>query len=112
LTDQRFLRGLGNIYADEILFRAGIDPRTRAKRVGTRVAKLHQAMRETLAEAIEAGGSTIRDFRDANGKPGGFQLLHRVYGRTGEPCPACDGPIERILVAQRGTHFCPRCQKR
>lgn len=112
LTDQRFLRGLGNICVDEILFRAGIDPRATASAVTRRAGVLRWAMRETLLESIEAGGSTIRDFRDANGKTGRFQLLHRVYGKTGQPCPACGSPIARILVGQRGTHFCPRCQTR
>jgi formamidopyrimidine-DNA glycosylase len=112
LTDQRFLRGLGNICADEILFRAGIDPRATASTITRRAGALHRAMRETLLDAIEAGGSTIRDFRDANGQTGRFQLLHRVYGRTGKPCPACGSPIARIVVGQRGTHYCPRCQRR
>jgi len=110
LTDQHFLRGLGNIYADEILFRAGLDPRTRAGDVGGRARRLHTAMRETLEEAIQAGGSTIRDFRDADGRPGRFQLQHRVYGKTGKACPTCGTLIERILVGQRGTHYCPLCQ--
>jgi len=112
LTDQRFLRGLGNICVDEILFRAGIHPQATAASLRRRAQRLHQSMREMLEEAIDAGGSTIRDFRDANGRPGGFQLLHRVYGKTGMPCPACGNPIERTIVGQRGTHYCPRCQKR
>jgi len=112
LTDQRFLRGLGNICADEILFRAGIAPHSRSERLRQRAGRLHAAMRETLLEAIEAGGSTIRDFRDANGRPGRFQLQHRVYGKTGQECTVCGGLIARIVMGQRGTHYCPRCQRR
>jgi formamidopyrimidine-DNA glycosylase len=113
LLDQTFVRGIGNIYADEALFRAGIHPLAIAARLRKdRVARLHGAIRAVLAEAIEAGGSSISDYVDAEGRKGLFQISHRVYQRTGEPCVACKSPIRRILVAQRGTHFCPRCQKR
>ena len=112
LLNQAFLAGIGNIYADEILHRAGIHPFAVAARLsenGTR--RLHAAMVEVLDEAIACGGSTISDFVDANGRPGHFQRRHRVYGRAGEPCLACGTPIRRIVVAQRGTYYCPRCQK-
>jgi formamidopyrimidine-DNA glycosylase len=112
VLNQKFLAGIGNIYADEILHRAGIHPRAVASRLGeSRGRRLHAAMVEVLHEAIEAGGSSISDFVNADGKPGSFQKRHRVYGKSGEPCPACGAPIRRIVVAQRGTHYCPRCQK-
>jgi len=113
LLDQKFLRGLGNIYADESLFRAGIHPLAVAGRLRRdRPRRLYEAIRQVLAEAIEKGGSSISDYVDADGRKGFFQIEHRVYQRAGEPCVACGAPIRRILVAQRGTHFCPRCQKR
>ena len=113
LLDQTFLRGIGNIYADEALFRAGIHPLALASRLrADRARKLHGAMVEVLTEAIRAGGSSISDYVDAEGRKGFFQFSHRVYQRTGEPCSACGTPIRRILVAQRSSHFCPQCQKR
>jgi formamidopyrimidine-DNA glycosylase len=113
LLNQSFLAGLGNIYADEILFAAGIHPLAIAARLKPeRVARLHQAIRDVLSLAIERGGSSISDYVDANGERGWFQFEHKVYGREGEPCKVCGTPIKRILVSQRGTHFCPRCQKR
>jgi formamidopyrimidine-DNA glycosylase len=113
LLNQAFLRGLGNIYTDEALFRAGIHPLAVAARLSRqRALGLHSAIVEVLSEAVARGGSSISDYVDAEGRPGWFQLQHRVYQRTGEPCPVCGEPIRRILVAQRGTHFCPRCQRR
>ena len=113
LLNQRFLRGLGNIYADEALFRAGIHPLAAVARIrGERARRLHTAIGTVLREAIEAGGSSISDYVDAEGRKGFFQLRHRVYQRTGEPCVNCGTPIRRILVAQRSSHFCPKCQKR
>jgi formamidopyrimidine-DNA glycosylase len=113
LLNQAFLAGLGNIYVDESLFAAGIHPLASADRVsGARAAKLHQAIREILTEAIAAGGSSISDYVDAEGRRGWFQVQHRVYGREGEACRACGGKIKKIVVGQRGTHFCPKCQKR
>jgi formamidopyrimidine-DNA glycosylase len=113
LLNQAFLAGVGNIYADESLFRAGIHPLAMAVKLSaSRVARLHQVMRELLTEAIEHRGSTISDYRDADGGSGAFQLLHQVYGREGEPCTVCGTPIKKTLVAQRGTHHCPRCQRR
>ena len=113
LLDQRFLRGVGNIYADEALFRAGIHPLAVASRLrGDRPRQLYDAVRTVLAEAIAAGGSSISDYVDAEGRKGFFQLSHRVYQRTGEPCVECGTPVRRVLVAQRSSHFCPKCQKR
>ncbi len=113
LLNQSFLAGLGNIYADESLFAAGIHPlASAAKLSGPRAAKLHRAIREILTAAIEAGGSSISDYVDAEGRKGWFQVSHRVYGREGEPCANCATPIRRIVVAQRSSHFCPKCQKR
>jgi formamidopyrimidine-DNA glycosylase len=113
LLNQTFLAGLGNIYADESLFAAGIHPLASAAKLSApRAAKLHQAIREILTAAIEAGGSSISDYVDAEGRKGWFQVSHRVYGREGEPCVNCSTPIHRIVVAQRSSHFCPKCQKR
>jgi formamidopyrimidine-DNA glycosylase len=113
LMNQALIAGIGNIYADESLFNSGIHPLAQASRLSApRVAKLHQAIREILSEAIEHRGSTISDYRDADGACGGFQLLHKAYGREGEPCVICGTAIRKTLVAQRGTHYCPKCQKR
>jgi formamidopyrimidine-DNA glycosylase len=113
LLNQAFLRGLGNIYADEALFRAGLHPLAMASRIrGERARRLHEAIGTVLREAIEAGGSSISDYVDANGRKGFFQISHRVYQRTGEPCVNCGTPIRRVLVAQRSSHFCPKCQRR
>jgi formamidopyrimidine-DNA glycosylase len=113
LLNQGFVRGVGNIYADEALFRAGIHPLAIAARLrGERPRKLFDAVVEVLTEAIAAGGSSISDYVDAEGRKGFFQLSHRVYQRAGEPCVACGTPIRRVLVAQRSSHFCPKCQKR
>jgi len=113
LLNQTFLRGVGNIYADEALFRAGIHPTALASRLrGDRPKRLHQAIVEVLTEAIQAGGSSVSDYVDAEGRQGFFQFQHRVYQRTGEACVTCGASIRRILVAQRSSHFCPKCQKR
>lgn len=112
LLNQEFLRGLGNIYVDEALFRAGVHPRTLVGRLGpARAGRLHAAIQEVLAEAIALRGSSVSDYVDAQGERGGFQMRHRVYGKEGEPCLRCGTPIRRIVVAQRGTHYCPRCQR-
>ena len=113
LLDQEFLRGLGNIYADEALFRARLHPLRSAARVGPRKAHaLHGAIQAVLRGAIGAGGTSIRDYRDSRGAPGGFQHEIRIYGKAGEPCPTCGARVRRVVVAQRSTHFCPRCQRR
>src|SRR5688572_15203392 len=114
LLDQTFLAGLGNIYADESLHRAGLHPLARSERVApAAAARLCAAIRAVLAEAIEREGSSFDAFyRTPEGKPGSFQDRFRVYGRTDEPCLACATPIRYVLVGQRGTHLCPRCQPR
>ena len=105
--------GAGNIYACEALFTAGIDPRTRSDKLSRpRCERLCQAVRSTLQQALDLGGSTLRDFRDAHGMAGQFQLHARVYGRAGEPCHVCATPIRRIVQGQRSTFFCPSCQRR
>ena len=105
--------GAGNIYACEALFLAGIDPRTRSDRVSlARCAKLLDALRATLAQALALGGSTLRDFRDAHGMSGAFQHQARVYDREGQPCGVCGTAIRRVVQAQRSTYFCPHCQRR
>ena len=112
LLNQKLLHGVGNIYADESLFRAGIRPRRQAGRL-TRdeLIRLHRAVQGVLKEAIKLGGSSVSDYVDADGDEGFFQLRHRVYLRTGEPCFRCKTPIKRIELAGRGTHFCPKCQR-
>ncbi len=105
--------GAGNIYACEALFTARINPRTRSDRLSRpRCQRLAQAIRQTLQAALDLGGSTLRDFRDAHGMAGQFQLSARVYGRCGFPCTVCGTPVRRIVQAQRSTFFCPICQKR
>ena len=105
--------GAGNIYACEALFEAGIDPRLRSAKVSlARCEQLAQAVRSTLARALEMGGSTLRDFRDAHGMAGEFQLHAQVYGRAGQPCLRCEATIRRIVQGQRATYHCPGCQRR
>jgi formamidopyrimidine-DNA glycosylase len=112
LLDQSFVRGLGNIYADESLFRAGLHPAKIAARVRPEQAeRLHCAAQQVLREAIAAGGSSVSDYVDGQGRQGWFQIHHNVYQRTGEPCNRCQTPIRKIIVAGRSTHFCPRCQQ-
>lgn len=112
LLNQRFLRGIGNIYADETLFAAGVHPLAQASRLSAaRANSLHQAMQQILRHAIANRGSSISDYVDAEGRAGSFQQFHQVYGKGGEPCSRCGNRIQRITVAQRGTHFCPRCQR-
>lgn len=112
LLNQKLLRGVGNIYADESLFRAGVRPRRRASSL-TRLEmkRLYDSVQQVLNEAIAAGGSSISDYVDAEGERGLFQVQHRVYGRGGEPCVTCGTPIKRVVVGGRGTHYCPKCQK-
>lgn len=111
LMDQRILAGVGNIYSDEALFRAGIHPLTPAGSLWPeQIRRLHRAIRRVLREAVAAGGSSVSDYVNADDEPGWFQLEHRVYRRTGLPCLRCGTPISRIVIAQRGSHFCPRCQ--
>jgi len=112
LLNQKLLRGVGNIYADESLFRAGIRPRRQAASVTQeRLEKLFVAIKDVLKEAIKLGGSSISDYVDAYGEQGFFQLQHRVYGREGERCLVCKTPIKRVVIAGRSSHYCPKCQK-
>ena len=112
LLNQKLLRGVGNIYADESLFRAGIRPRRRAAAITReQLGRLHSAVQEVLREAIALGGSSISDYVDANGEEGFFQLQHRVYGREGDPCLVCGAAIRRVVLAGRSSHYCAKCQK-
>jgi formamidopyrimidine-DNA glycosylase len=112
LLNQKLLRGVGNIYADESLFRSGIRPRRRAASITReQLSKLHQAVQEVLREAIALGGSSISNYVDADGEEGFFQLQHRVYGREGEACLVCGTAIRRVVLAGRSSHYCHNCQK-
>jgi len=112
LLNQSLLHGVGNIYADESLFRAKIRPTRIAGRLTRQqLSLLHKGLRTVLKLAIRAGGSSVSDYVDADGVEGFFQIQHRVYGREGQPCRVCGTPIRRIVLAGRGTHFCPTCQK-
>jgi formamidopyrimidine-DNA glycosylase len=112
LLNQSLLHGVGNIYADESLFRAGIRPTRVAGRLPRlRLDRLRTALRAVLKSAIRAGGSSVSDYVDADGEAGFFQIQHRVYGREGQPCRVCGTPIRRIVLAGRSSHFCPHCQK-
>lgn len=112
LLSQKVVAGVGNIYADEILFRSRILPtRWSDELTDMEVRVLHQYIIEVLAEAVAAGGSTIRSYKNSLGEPGYFQQSLLVYGRKGEPCHNCGQPIEKMKLAQRGTHYCPHCQK-
>jgi formamidopyrimidine-DNA glycosylase len=103
---------VGNIYASEALFLAGIRPSLRACKISRpRAARLHAAIRQVLAQAVSQGGSTLRDFSNAMGQTGHFQLSAQVYDRAGLPCLSCETPIRRIVQQQRSTYFCPVCQK-
>ena len=114
LLDQKIVAGLGNIYVCEVLFRSGVDPRTPAGEIlRAKLTRIVTVVREVLTEAIAAGGSTLRDFRDADGALGYFQHSFRIYGREDDPClkPGCRGVVRRITQGGRSTFFCPMCQK-
>ncbi|MEY2413556.1 MAG: formamidopyrimidine-DNA glycosylase [Acidobacteriaceae bacterium] len=112
LLNQKLLSGVGNIYADESLFRAGIRPRRRASSLTREeLRKLYLALRAVLKRAIKHKGSSISDYVGADGAEGFFQLQHRVYGREGKPCLTCKTPIKRIVITGRSSHYCPHCQK-
>jgi formamidopyrimidine-DNA glycosylase len=112
LLNQKLLSGVGNIYADESLFRAGIRPRRRAASLTREeLRRLYEAVQQVLREAIAAGGSSISDYVDSNGDEGHFQFQHRVYQREGEPCLVCKTPIKRLVIGGRSSHYCPKCQK-
>jgi len=111
LLNQKLLSGVGNIYADESLFRAGVRPRRKARSLTQeQLRKLFLAVQTVLKEAIAAGGSSISDYVDADGEAGFFQIQHRVYGREGQPCLVCKTPIKRIVLAGRSSHYCSKCQ--
>ena len=112
LMDQRLLAGIGNIYASEMLYRAGIRPRRRADRLRRQeIERLARAVREILERAVRLGGSSISDFRDGDGRPGYFQIHHAVYDRAGDPCRRCGATIRRIVMSGRSSFYCPTCQK-
>lgn len=112
LLDQRRVAGIGNIYANEALFRARIHPARPANSLSrAETNRLRDAIRDVLSEAIRVRGTTLRDYRDARGEAGGFEPLLRVYGREGQPCPVCGTPIERLTLGNRSAFYCPRCQK-
>lgn len=112
LLDQRRVAGVGNIYALEALFRAGIRPTRRAHRVTRAEAtRLRDALRDVLADAIVHRGTTVSDYRDGSGEAGGFEPLLRVYGREGRPCLACGTPIKRTVLTNRSAFYCPACQR-
>jgi formamidopyrimidine-DNA glycosylase len=112
LLNQKLLSGVGNIYADESLFRAGIRPRRRASSLSKEnLRRLYLALQEVLKEAIALGGSSVSDYVDSNGDQGFFQLQHRVYGRESAPCLICQTPIKRVVIAGRSSHYCPKCQQ-
>lgn len=111
LLDQRLIAGLGNIYADEALWRARLHPqRLGCTLTPEEIGRLHSAIQGVLLEAIDHGGTTVRDYRDAQDGQGRHQKALAVYGRAGQPCPRCGTPIARLRAAGRGTHFCPVCQ--
>jgi formamidopyrimidine-DNA glycosylase len=112
LLNQKLLSGVGNIYADEALFRAKVRSRRRASSLTRYELKtLHAGLQAVLRAAIKLGGSSVSDYVDADGREGFFQLKHRVYGREGKPCLVCKTPIKRVIIAGRSSHYCPHCQK-
>ncbi len=112
IMDSHVVVGVGNIYASEALFRAGIRPLTAARRLSLpRLATLVAAIRTVLTDALAAGGTTLRDFLNSDGKPGYFSQSLQVYGRTGEPCHLCGAAIRHAVVGQRATYWCPKCQR-
>jgi formamidopyrimidine-DNA glycosylase len=114
LLNQTFIAGLGNIYADEALWRGKVHPlRTADTLTGDDIARLHGGIISVLAEAIGEGGTSLSDnqYRQPDGEGGAYQSLLAVYGRAGQDCVRCEGTVERIVVGQRGTHYCPGCQR-
>jgi formamidopyrimidine-DNA glycosylase len=112
LMDHRLVVGIGNIYANESLFRARIHPRAPARRLSlARYERLAEAVRSTLEDALAAGGSSLRDFVQSDGSSGYFQQQYFVYDRAGAPCRICGTPIRRVVQGQRATYYCPACQR-
>jgi formamidopyrimidine-DNA glycosylase len=113
LLDQTVIAGIGNIYADEMLFDSRIHPETSASSLGKKaIERLYDSMKKILALAIAEKGSTLQDYRDAEGKAGNFQFFHKVYDRKGEPCVTCGMPVRMTRIGGRSSHFCPRCQRK
>jgi formamidopyrimidine-DNA glycosylase len=111
LLDQSVVAGIGNIYADEALYRAGVHPGRSGNSLQKReIEKLYTAIQTVLQLGIEQKGSSLQNYVRLDGLKGSFQDQHQVFRKTGQPCPTCGHPIERILIAQRSTHFCPHCQ--
>jgi formamidopyrimidine-DNA glycosylase len=112
LLNQLVIAGMGNIYADESLFKAKIHPKKKLERLkDDRLRELCGIIRKVLGHSIAAGGTTFRDYMNAEGKRGKFSKRLNVYGKKGKPCPNCGTPIKKIVVASRGTHYCPKCQR-
>ena len=112
LLDQAVLAGVGNIYADEALFLSRVKPTLRALRLTrARCQRIVEAVQAVMQRSIDTGGASISDFYAPDGQQGAYQRERRVYAREGEPCPDCGAPIRKLVVAQRGTHYCPRCQR-
>ena len=110
--NSQIVAGIGNIYANEALFRARIDPRRGAGKLAREdCTRLVRAIRTTLRRAIKAGGTTLRDFRNGEGKPGYFRQTLHVYSRAGEPCTVCGTPVRGVRIGQRSAFFCPQCQR-
>jgi formamidopyrimidine-DNA glycosylase len=113
LLDQTMIAGIGNIYADETLFDARIHPETPSSSLGKKaVGRLYASMKKILTQAIAEKGSTVQDYRDAEGMAGNFQFFHKVYDRKGEPCVVCATPVRMTRIGGRSSHFCPRCQRK
>lgn len=111
LMDQSFIAGIGNIYASEILFEAKIHPQSRVENLDKKDLKIiYKAIQKILKKGIETRGASLSDFRDVHGEKGGFQKIAKVYAKEGQKCPSCGGTIKRIIIGQRGTFFCPKCQ--
>ena len=111
LLNQAYVVGIGNIYVDEALFRAKIHPERNANSLkDAELKRLYHAIMDTLSEAVDAGGSSIKSYVNGQGEMGMFQHSHQIYGRKDKPCHTCGGPIHKIVVGGRGTHFCPKCQ--
>jgi formamidopyrimidine-DNA glycosylase len=112
IMDGKVVVGVGNIYASESLFLSGIHPRRAANNISKkRIDILHHSIKKILTLAIEQGGTTLKDFVNSDGKPGYFQQTLSVYGRAKKPCPSCQTPIKQVVIAQRSTFYCPRCQR-
>ncbi len=112
IMDGKIVVGVGNIYASEALYLAGINPKSAAGKISRdRYARLVEMIKQVLTAAIKQGGTTLRDFVGGDGKPGYFAQQLKVYGREGEPCPGCGRPVKQVVLGQRASYFCPHCQK-